>query len=140
MPGGDFIALRAFLRAVVALQTAVEDLWAAVRQRALQKRALERSGVKDAPQEAQNLLRADARSPILLIVKSFQFAPLRRGIFLLSRIVVIEGHRYTISPERRSSASARSSSCLSAHERGTILGWARLQFSSSANSGPSSRT
>src|SRR5262245_18444151 len=43
-------------------------------------------------------------------------------------------------PEARSQASARSSNCLSAHERGIILGWGRLQFSDSANSRPSSRT
>src|SRR5262245_42429507 len=65
IPGADFIALRAFLRAVAALQAAVEDLCAAVRQRVLQKRALERRGVKDAPQEAQKLLRSRARLPII---------------------------------------------------------------------------
>jgi hypothetical protein len=64
IPGVDIIALRAFLRAVVALQTAVEDLWAAVRQRGLQKRAVERCGTNDAPQETQRagkLLRSSAR-------------------------------------------------------------------------------
>src|SRR5215468_7007173 len=51
------------------------------------------------------LEKAIARGRVLVmrgITRFLQFAPLRRGIFLLSRIVVIEGHRYTISPERRS--------------------------------------
>ena len=48
--------------------------------------------------------------------------------------------RFVRRGEGRSQASARSSNCLSAHERGIILGWVRLQFSSSAKSVPSSRT
>src|SRR4051812_41174637 len=48
--------------------------------------------------------------------------------------------RFVRRGEDRSQASARSSNCLSAHEGGTLLGWARLQFSTEANSGPSSRT
>jgi hypothetical protein len=67
----------------------------------LQKRALERRGVKDAPQEAQKLLRSRARLPI---VPMQSISPLghgsRRGPSLfVFRFAVMRGHgRVRVAP------------------------------------------
>src|SRR5262249_23345715 len=112
IPGADFIALRAFLRAVAALQAAVADLCAAVR-------ALERRGVKDAPQEAQKLLRSRARLPI---VPMQSISPLghgsRRGpsLFVL-RFAVIGRHGHARA------AASRSARRRSSRSRGIRQGW-----------------
>src|SRR5262245_6136611 len=66
--------------------------------------------------------------------QSLSSAPVRAGAFFLPELFLsrVTGTRSRQCVDRR---PTRAQACLSAHERGTIFGWASLQFSSSANSG-----
>ena len=64
------------------------------------------------------LLRTEARTFTCFMTMIFQFAPLRRGLFLLSRIAVIAGHR---GPRRLRGAMADHDALASASAASTEM-------------------